>query len=47
MYQYLSAVASGTSFSPSLYDGAYVQAVMQAARASDQNGGVRTEVIAP
>ncbi|MBQ7398737.1 MAG: Gfo/Idh/MocA family oxidoreductase [Clostridia bacterium] len=47
MYQYLSAVANGAPFSPSLYDGAYVQAVMQAARASDQNGGARTEVIAP
>ena len=47
MYQYLSAVADGTPFSPSLYDGAYVQAVMQAALDSDKNGGVRTEVVAP
>ena len=47
MVQYLSAVANGTPFSPSLYDGAYVQAVMQAALDSDRNGGVRTEVIAP
>ena len=45
MYQYLSAVAEGRHFSPSLYDGAYVQAVMQAARDSDRNGGVRTEVV--
>lgn len=47
MYQYLSAVANGTPFSPSLYDGAYVQSVMQAARESDQNGGIRVEVAAP
>ena len=47
MYQYLSAVAHSTPFFPSLYDGAYVQAVMQAARESDRNGGVRTEVTLP
>ena len=47
MYQYLSAVAGGTRFSPSLYDGAYVQAVMQAALDSDRASGVRMEVIAP
>lgn len=47
MYRYLSCVASGTPFSPSLADGAYVQAVMQAARTSDQNGGTRTEVLLP
>jgi len=47
MVQYLSAVANGTPFSPSLYDGAYVQAVMQAALESDLNGGARREVIAP
>lgn len=47
MYEYLSCVASGRPFSPSLADGAYVQAVMLAARASDQNGGIRTEVVAP
>jgi predicted dehydrogenase len=47
MVQYLSAVASGIPFAPSLADGAYVQAVMQAALDSDKNGGIRTEVIAP
>lgn len=47
MYRYLSCVASGTPFAPSLTDGAYVQAVMQAARESDRNGGVRTEVFLP
>ena len=36
-----------TRFSPSLYDGAYVQAVMQAALDSDRASGVRMEVIAP
>ena len=47
MYRYLSAVATGTPFAPSLYDGAYVQAVMQAALTSDRLGGVRTEVTFP
>ncbi len=47
MYQYLSAVANGIPFAPSLLDGAYVQAVMQAALQSSQNGGVRTEVSVP
>ena len=47
MDRYLSCVASGTPFSPSLFDGAYVQAVMQAALDSDRNGGVRTEVTLP
>ena len=47
MYRYLSAVATGTPFSPSLSDGAYVQAVMQAALDSDRDGGVRKEVIVP
>ena len=47
MYRYLSCVANGTPFSPSLSDGAYVQAVMQAALDSDRDGGVRKEVITP
>lgn len=47
MYRYLSAVASGESFAPSLSDGAYVQAVMQAALTSDRLGGARTEVTFP
>ena len=47
MYRYLCCVASGKPFSPSLYDGAYVQAVIQAARESDRNGGIRTEVVLP
>jgi len=39
MYTFLSAVASGTHFTPSFEDGAYVQAVMDAAYRSDgQNG---------
>ena len=44
MFEYLSCVAQSRPFSPSLADGAYVQAVMLAARRSDENGGVRTEV---
>ena len=44
MHSYLSAVASHTSFSPSLADGAYVQRVMDAAYRSDENGGVRMGV---
>ena len=47
MYRYLSAVALGTPFSPSLSDGAYVQAVMQAALESDRDGGARKEVVLP
>ena len=47
MYRFLSCVASGTPFTPSLIDGAYVQAVMQAALESDRHGGVRTEVTLP
>ena len=47
MFRYLSAVATATPFAPSLYDGAYVQAVMQAALTSDRLGGVRTEVTFP
>ncbi len=44
MHAFLSAVASGTEFSPSLSDGLYVQRVMEAAYRSDENGGTRTEV---
>ena len=44
MHAFLSAVASGTPFSPSFEDGAYVQAVMDAAYRSDANGCVMTEV---
>lgn len=44
MYEYLSAVATGTHFSPSLADGAYVQSVMLAAMESDRKGGARVEV---
>ena len=44
MHAYLSAVASGTQFSPSLEDGAYVQAVMDAAYRSAENGSSLTEV---
>ncbi len=44
MRSYLSAVANGTPFSPSLSDGAYVQRVMDAAYRSDANGGIATEV---
>ena len=44
MHAYLSAVCDGTEFYPSLSDGAYVQAVMEAAYASDAKDGVRMEV---
>jgi predicted dehydrogenase len=44
MHAYLSAVSSGTQFSPSLEDGAYVQAVMDAAYRSAENGSSLTEV---
>jgi hypothetical protein len=47
MYEYLSAVADGKHFSPSLADGAYVQSVMLAAIDSDRRGGVRVEVPSP
>lgn len=46
MYEYLNCVATGTPFSPSLADGAYIQAVMQAARESDRTGQ-RVTVEAP
>ena len=44
MHAYLSAVCEEKEFYPSLSDGAYVQAVMEAAYASDAKDGVRTEV---
>ncbi len=44
MHAFLSAVASGTPFSPSLSDGLYVQEVMDAAYRSDRERGVRVEV---
>ncbi len=44
MYDYLSAVSRGESFSPSLAEGAYVQRVMDAAYRSADNGGIATEV---
>ncbi len=44
MMIYLSCVASNSPFSPSLSDGAAVQAIMQAALDSDRDGGVRREV---
>ncbi len=44
MYSYLSAVAGGTEFAPSLEDGAKVQAIMEAAYRSAENGAVLTEV---
>lgn len=44
MHAFLSAVAGGKPFSPSLKDGLYVQEVMEAAYASDQMGGARMEV---
>lgn len=44
MHAFLSAVADGRPFSPSLAEGAYVQRVMDAAYRSDRNGGVATEV---
>ena len=44
MYNFLSAVAQERPFEPSLQDGAYVQAVMEAAYRSSEMGGARTEV---
>ncbi len=44
MHAFLSAVHRQTAFHPSLSDGAYVQAVMEAAYASAEHGGVQTEV---
>lgn len=38
MYRFLSSVATNSPFSPSLQEGAYVQAVMQAARESAATG---------
>ena len=45
MHAYLSAVASHTPFAPSFADGAYVQAVMDAAYRSAENHSVLTEVL--
>ncbi|MBQ8311157.1 MAG: Gfo/Idh/MocA family oxidoreductase [Clostridia bacterium] len=45
MHAFLSAAATGTEFHPSLADGLYVQRVMDAAYRSDENRGVRTEVL--
>lgn len=44
MHAFLSAVANGKPFAPSLTDGLYVQEVMEMAYASDQIGGLRMEV---
>ncbi len=44
MHAFLSAVASGSSFVPSIEDGVYVQEVMDAAYRSDAAHGVRMEV---
>ncbi len=44
MHAFLSAAAEGSSFSPTLEDGAYVQSVMDAAYRSDAQSGVRIEV---
>lgn len=44
MHAFLSAVALQTPFSPSFSEGAWVQAVMDAAYRSDANGCVLTEV---
>ncbi len=44
MKTYLSAVANGSPFHPSLSDGAYVQRVMDAAYRSDALGGIAQEV---
>ena len=44
MYNYLSAVANGSSFEPSFATGAYVQSVMDAAYRSAENGSVMLEV---
>ncbi len=44
MHAFLSAVASGTPFAPSLRDGRYVQNVMDAAYRSDRKNGIRCRV---
>ena len=44
MHAYLSAVATRQPFAPSLEDGAYVQAVMDAAYRSAESGSALTEV---
>ncbi len=44
MHAFLSAVANGTPFSPSLADGLYVQAVMDAAYRSAADRSILTEV---
>ena len=44
MHAFLSAVAMGTEFSPSFSEGAYVQAVMDAAYRSAENACALTEV---
>ena len=44
MHAFLSCVADGKSFAPSLADGLYVQEVMETAYASDGIGGLRMEV---
>lgn len=44
MYNYLSAVSKERAFEPSWQTGAYVQAVMDAAYRSSENGSVMTEV---
>ena len=44
MYSYLDAVAAQKAFSPSIQDGAYVQAVMDAAYRSAENESRMTEV---
>ncbi|MBQ7335561.1 MAG: Gfo/Idh/MocA family oxidoreductase [Clostridia bacterium] len=44
MHGYLSAVAAGVPFAPSLSDGLYVQGVMDAAYRSDAGNGIRKEV---
>ena len=44
MHAFLSSVAEGEPFAPSLSDGRYVQEVMETAYSSDQIGGLRLEV---
>ena len=44
MHAFLSAVAEEKEFFPSFEDGAYVQAVMDAAYRSSENGCILTEV---
>ena len=44
MHAFLSCVAGGKPFAPSLTHGLYVQEVMETAYASDQIGGLRMEV---